>query len=44
MLWRNFQFVYLTDWNQKHLDDLWPGWDATLKKNGVEDVTSIGKF
>lgn len=26
------------------MNKLWPGWDATLKENGVEDVTSISKF
>ena len=26
------------------MNKLWPGWDATLKENGVTDVTSIGKF
>ena len=39
--------MYLTDWNKDPLtwmNKLWPGWDVTLKKNGVEDITSIGKF
>ena len=43
----NCQFVYLTDWNKDPLtwtNKLWPGWDATLLKNGVTEITSIGKF
>lgn len=26
------------------MNKLWPGWDATLMKNKVKDITSIGKF
>lgn len=43
----NSQFVYFTDWKKDPLtwmNKLWPGWDATLLKNKVKDITSIGKF
>jgi len=39
--------MYSTEWNKDPLtwmNKLWPGWDATLIKNEVKDVTSIGKF
>lgn len=39
--------MYSTEWNKDPLtwmNNLWPGWDATLIKSGVKDITSIGKF
>ena len=43
----NSLFVYFTDWKKDPLtwmNKLWPGWDATLMKNKVKDISSIGKF
>jgi len=39
--------VTIEDWNKDPLtwmNKLWPGWDATLKENGVNDVTSISDY
>lgn len=47
MLWRNSQFVSSTDWDKQPLtwmNKLWPGWDDTLKENGVKDIKRIGKL
>jgi len=39
--------VYFTDWKKDALtwmNKLWPGWDATLKRNKVKGIKSVGKF
>ncbi|KAL9959928.1 hypothetical protein ACROYT_G033306 [Oculina patagonica] len=43
----NEDAVRVEEWNKDPLtwmDKHWPGWDATLKKNGVNDVTSIDEY
>lgn len=32
-----------TEWDNANFDKLWPGWNDTLKENGVEGIASIGK-
>lgn len=39
--------MYFTDWNKHPLywmNKLWAGWNATIEKNKVQDIKSIGKF
>ena len=39
--------MYFTAWNENPLywmNKLWAGWNATIEKNKVEGIKSIGKF
>ena len=42
--WPNILSSIVTEWDNANFDKLWPGWNDTLKENGVEGVASIGKL